>query len=108
MKSFLVQNSVVKRLYERSSCYPQNLNAQVEMKMQNLGKVDQLVWQASCTARLTLWKKRYLSLTFIGIRGSKKSHFFSLKKGTTSHNLFLDVCQLLAAPSANELCTWCI
>jgi len=33
-------------------------NAQVEMKMQNLGKADQLVWQASCTARLTLWKKK--------------------------------------------------
>lgn len=49
------------------------------MKKQNLGKADQLVWPLAL-ARLTLWKKKYLSLTFIGIRGSKKAIFFHSKR----------------------------
>lgn len=83
MKSFLVQNSVVKRLYECSSCYPQNLNAQVEMKKQNLGKADQLVWQASCTCSPHFMEEKIFVFDFYWNPWLQKSHFFSLKKGTT-------------------------
>ena len=79
------------------------------MKMQNLGKADQLVWQASCTARLTLWKKKYLSLTFIGIRGSKKSHFFVSKRELFPISSSLTCANYWQHPaSTNDLCTWYI